>query len=134
MRWILAVLLAGCLGGGGGSTRPAVLPMLSELPSDPGQRDAILDQSQQTAGPEQRKGMTTRERKTETTAAYAAAILGSMFSSDQNVTLGVSTTGPVDARPSRREPNPDAGPGSGSANPAAIAPPAGELMPWVKLK
>lgn len=142
MRLVLAFLLAGCLGGGGGgggATRPGVMPMLSELPSDPGQRDAILDQSQQTAGPEQRKGMTKKERKAETTAAYAAAIIGSMFSSDQNVTLGVATTTdspdvPVPLPRGAADAGQGSGQGSGSATPAAVEPPPGQLLPWVKLK
>ena len=141
MRFVLAVMLAGCLGGGGGGggTRPGVMPMLSELPSDPGQRDAILDQSQQTAQPEQRKGMTKNERKAETTAAYAAAIIGSMFSSDQNVTLGVatetdSTDAPAPLPRSGGDAGQGSGQGSGSASSAVVEPPTGQLLPWVKLK
>jgi hypothetical protein len=96
MRPILAVfLLAGCFstgsGTGSGSMRPAVMPMLSELPSDPAKRSAILDSSTTVAGPEQRQGMTVKERKAETAAATAAAILGSLFSKTENVTLGTAT-------------------------------------------
>ena len=32
---------------------PAVTPKLSELPADPGRRDAVLDSSHVTSGPEQ---------------------------------------------------------------------------------
>src|SRR5438128_446832 len=65
MRTVLAlVLLSGCLGAGSatgtGATRPGVMPMLSELPSDPARRDAILDSSNAVAGPEQRKGSTVK--------------------------------------------------------------------------
>jgi hypothetical protein len=96
MRAILfVVLLGGCFGakgGGGGGSRPGVMPMLSELPGDAEKRNAILDSSNHTAGPEHRKGMTKKERKAETGAATAAAIIGSMFSNTQNVTLGTATT------------------------------------------
>lgn len=95
MRAILVVLLVGCAatgGGGGGGTRTGVMPLLSELPGDATKRDAILDSSNQVAGPEHRKGFTKKQRKAESTAATAAAILGSAFSKTQNVTLGAATT------------------------------------------
>src|SRR5882672_8893068 len=93
MRALLAlVLLGGCFGGGSsGATRPAVMPLLSELPIEPTKRDAVLEQSAATAGPEQRQGMTAKERKAETAAATAAAIIGSMFSTTTNVTLGTAS-------------------------------------------
>lgn len=96
MRVVLALVLStGCFGGslgGTGSTRPGVMPKLSELPGDAGHRDAVLDSSNQSAGPEHRKGMTVRERKVETGAATAAAIVGILFSKTSNVTLGTATT------------------------------------------
>jgi hypothetical protein len=133
MRYVLAFLLGGCLAGSlDANSRPAVIPKLSELPEDHAQRDAVLDQSHAIAGPEQRKGMTKKERKAETAAALAAAIIGDVFSSDHNVTIGVAIDSSAD------EPTPiprdDAkGSGSGVARPAASEP-AGELLPWVKLK
>jgi hypothetical protein len=137
MRFVLAVMLVGCLGGGSG-TRPAVTPMLSELPSDPDQRNQILDQSHATSGPEKQKPLTKKERKAETSAAYGAAILGSMFSKDQNVTLGIGTDTDGDDPPPPRVLQPLEGQGeaqgSGSASPVVVEPPSGALMPWVKLK
>src|SRR5215475_7417556 len=101
MRTVLAlVLLAGCFsagsGTGSGSTRPGVMPMLSELPADSTKRDAILDSSSTVAGPE-------------------AAIIGGMFSKTQNVTLGTATLFdegalaplPVPPRPPGSTENPD---------------------------
>ena len=135
MRSLIAVvLLGGCLGGGGsgaGFTRPGVLPMLSELPGDPGKRDAVLDSANTTAGPEHRKGQTARERKVETTAATAAAILGSMFSTTRNVTLGGAGTfeenhlvAPVPHAPKPAQPSEPIEPEvTGAA-----------LVPWVQLK
>jgi hypothetical protein len=126
--------------------------MLSELPTEPTKRDAVLEQASATAGPEQRQGMTAKERKAETTAATAAAILGSIFSKTQSVTLGAATQ--IDAselvapqatpRPRRPSPTekPDAKPGAkpdDSTRPEA--PPAddpgtsnADLIPWIKLK
>lgn len=146
MRSVLAFFIAGWLGGGlvgclagtlDANSRPAVIPKLSELPEDHAQRDAVLDQSHETAGPEQRKGMTKKERKIETAAALAAALIGDAFSSDHNVTIGVSTdTDPV--KPAHvhvdGEPREPAGQGAGSATPAVVQPPPGDLLPWVKLE
>lgn len=143
MRAVLAVvLLAGCLGAGSGtgpgSIRPAVMPMLSELPADPAKRDAILDSSSTVAGPEQRKGMTVKERKAETAAATAAAILGGLLSKTKNVTLGAATVFdesalaplPIPPRPPGSTDNPD-----DPANPPAPDSPSNkDLIPWIKLR
>jgi hypothetical protein len=157
MRALLAlVLLGGCFGGGSsGATRPAVMPLLSELPTEPTKRDAVLEQAATAAGPEQRKGMTAKERKAETAAATAAAIIGGIFSKTPSVTLGTSTL--VDesviapqATPRPRRPSPpENAPGKATdkapegADDAAKpdAPPAddpgtsnADLIPWIKLK
>ena len=140
MRAVLAVVLfAGCFsagsGAGSGSTRPAVLPMLSELPADPARRDAILDSSATVAGPEQRKGMTVKERKAETAAATAAAIIGSLFSKTTNVTLGTATVfdegalAPLPAPRAAGSDHPD-----DPANPPAQGDSNKDLIPWIKLK
>lgn len=162
MRALVAlVLLGACVGGGSGGsgsgaigpTRPAVMPLLSELPTDPEKRNAILDQSAQTAGPEQRKGMTVKERKAETAAATAAAILGSIFSKTSSVTLGTATVieenalvapqaaphkQPSTASKGKPGAKPEAN-GDEAAKPEA--PPAddpgpsnADLIPWIKLK
>jgi hypothetical protein len=142
MRAILAcLLLGGCVGAGigpsaGTGTRPGVMPMLSELPNDATKRDAILDSAANTAGPEQRSGLTTKEQAAETVGATAAAILGSLFSKTKNVSLGAATKldeGPVGVRH----------PGAPSADPTGAAdrdaPPAdadasnADLIPWIKL-
>lgn len=139
----LVALLGGCLGakvggGGGGGSRPGVMPMLSELPGDPEKRNTILDASAQTAGPEHRKGMTRQERKAETAAATAAAIIGSMFSKTQNVTLGAASTfdenlviAPETAPPSPSGSKDGAEPGADKTDGAGPEP--GPLVPWIKL-
>jgi hypothetical protein len=129
-----ALSLGGCLAGSlDANSRPSVIPKLSELPGDAEKRDGILDQSGRTAGPENRKGMTKRERKIETTAAFAAAMIGSWFSKSQNVTLGMATT--VDENhlfekpaPARSKAKSDKDAVKGDAAPAA-----NELVPWVNL-
>jgi hypothetical protein len=110
------------------------MPMLSELPSDPAKRDAILDSSNAVAGPEQRKGSTVKERKAETAASTAAAILGSMFSKTQNVTLG--SAGAFDEGPVAPLPPPQtaADPADPANSPAPIDTSNVDLIPWIKLR
>lgn len=142
MRAILVVvLLGGCSAantGGSGGARPGVMPLLSELPGDPEKRNAILDGSTQTAGPEQRKGMNNKERKAETAAATAAAILGSMFSKTKNVTLGTAGTfdeNAIVAPPTMpRSPSPTKDEPNGAGEVDGEEPEAEQLVPWIKLK
>lgn len=150
MRALVAlIMVAGCAGvgagGGGGSTRPGVMPMLSELPSDPAKRNAVLDSSAATAGPEQRQGMTSKERKAETAAATAAAIIGSMFSKTTSVTIGTASQfdeNAVLAPLTREDDGADAGdPAKAKAKdkdrakapPPGDPTPASDLVPWIKL-
>jgi hypothetical protein len=143
MRALLAlVLLGGCFSTGSstgsGSTRPGVMPMLSELPSDPARRDAILDSSGTVAGPEQRKGMTVKERKAETAASTAAAILGGLFSKTQNVTLGTATVFDEGALAPLPVPSPPLGsigrPDDPAKPPAPVDASNQDLIPWIKLR
>jgi predicted exporter len=119
------------------------MPLLSELPADPAKRDAVLDAASTTAGPEQRQGMTKKERKAETAAATAAAILGGLFSKTKSVTIGAATQLDEDeliapqAVPRVRPAS--AAKDDGAAKPGA--PPVDDregpntdLLPWIKLK
>jgi hypothetical protein len=112
------------------------MPMLSELPGDPAKRDAILDASSTVAGPEHRKGMTVKERKAETAASTAAAIIGGMFSKTQNVTIGTASVFDEDAL----APLPVPPPGSTDKPDDPARPPAPndtsntDLIPWIKLR
>jgi hypothetical protein len=120
------------------------MPMLSELPSDATKRDAILDAAANTAGPEQRSGLTSKEQAAETLGATAAAVLGSLFSKTKNVTLGAATKldeGPVGVHHAGPPRAPSADPSGGAAAPAnPDAPPADtdapntDLIPWIKLR
>jgi hypothetical protein len=139
--FVALLLLGGCFGAGSqGASRPAVMPLLSELPADATKRDAVLDSANTVAGPEHRKGMTSKERKVETAAATAAAILGEMFSSTQSVTLGTATL-----FDENQLSVPQAAPPPPSTSAADVAKPdarpandAGtsntDLIPWIKLK
>jgi hypothetical protein len=148
MRTLMAaVLLAGCVGSGSaGGSRPAVMPMLSELPSDPTKRDAVLDSASKTAGPEHRKGLTAKERKAATAAATAAAILGSMFSSTQSVTIGTANqfdenqliapdaVPPVQPPPSDAPADASQPSQPAAASPDDLATSHRDLIPWIKLR
>ncbi len=134
---VLTPFVAGCLGGGGGRTRPAVLNSMTEQPHDPEKRDAVLGQAHSTAGPEHRKGFTPKMRRVETTAATAAAWIGHLLSDHENTFLGTATTfdeGELLA-PIPEAPKAD-GKASDDEKPVEPLLPAddAELVPWVKLK
>lgn len=137
---LVTILLGGCFatggGGGSGGSRPGVMPMLSELPGDAEKRDAVLDSSNQTAGPEQRKGFTKKQRKAETFAATAAAMIGSAFSTTQNTTLGTATTfdeNDVAGQPKQAGGGTTTSTPDGTAEPQPATPDAPVSVPWVKL-
>ncbi|HWO19175.1 MAG TPA: hypothetical protein VNO30_10370 [Kofleriaceae bacterium] len=151
-----ALVILALLGGCAGRSRPAVIPMLSELPADPQKRDAVLDNAVAQPGPEQRKPLPPKLHKIETAAATAAAILGGLFSKTKSVTLGAASL--VDenrlfAPPPKRAARTGSGSGTGSGTDngsengnsdsdgdkqpsAAPEPdvPAGNLVPWVQIK
>lgn len=135
---LAAALLAGCVSTGNGSgqsSRPGVMPMLSELPGDPVKRDAVLDSANATPGPEHRKPVTPKQHKAETAAATAAAILGGMFSKTQNVTLGTRTSFEENLivepqpQPVRPRSQPEDSEAAGEIAQDGDAP----LVPWIKL-
>jgi len=145
MRALLAlVLFGGCVGaeggGAGGSSRPAVMPLLSELPGDATKRDAVLDSAATAASPEQRPGQTPTGRKVETAAATAAAILGGMLSSTKSVTIGTQSQFDEnqliapDAAPRLRPPSSSFGGAANPDLPPAEDPSNADLIPWIKLK
>ena len=143
MRLVLVVLVAGgCVGGRLDSNlRPSVVPKLSEMPADRERRDAVLDSSNVTTGPEQgssAKPLTRNERRGVTAAASAAAVLGWLFSDTENVTLGGATA--IDEN-ELVAPAPPAKIKSENAKDdktdttSTTDQPAGDpLVPWVKLK
>jgi len=111
------------------------MPMLSELPSDAAKRNAILDSSANVAGPEQRGSLTVKEQAAETVGATAAAVLGSLFSKTQNVTLGgAGNFGDAPAggvhRAGAAAP---AAPVNPDTDPPNTDPPNTDLIPWIKL-
>lgn len=130
-------LLGGCVGAGG--SRPAVIPKLSELPADPERRNAVLDSAVAQPGPEQRKPLPPKLHRAETAAATAAAILGEIFSSTKNVTLGAASL--VDENVLFAPPPPARRPREGAEREAEDGSTATEredrpenLVPWVRLK
>lgn len=138
-----ALLVLALLGGCAGSTRPSVMPKLSELPGDPTKRDAVLDSAGSEPGPEHRKPLPSRLHKIETAAATAAAVIGSLFSKTKSVTFGTASR--VDENrlfaptpPARRHrAAEDAADGTSddqeATPPAAVEQPV-DLVPWIRLK
>ncbi len=142
VRVFILLLCAAC----GGSMRPAVIPKLSELPVEPERRNGILDSAHAEPGPENQP-VSKKARKAETMAATAAAIIGTMFSKTENVTLGgasvIDENLLFDDEPKRKQPagqgEKPAGQGEKPAEPAAPGAPRdderepGALVPWVRL-
>lgn len=145
---MLAIALCGgCLAASAatsnGSSRPGVMPMLSELPGDPVKRDAVLDSAAATPGPEHhRQQLPGKQRKAETAAATAAAIIGGMFSKTQNVTIGTVSTfdenailAPLPQQPpkKRSEPASDGEAAGEAPEDAPLTEDGAPLVPWIKL-
>ena len=82
----IALMLAGCAG----PVRPAVTPTLSSLPSDPQERGQVLDSAARRPGPESRKPLAPTQQKIVTAAASAASLLGFLFSTSANTTIGLA--------------------------------------------
>jgi hypothetical protein len=130
LRAVIFIVLAAC---GAGSMHPAVIPKLSELPSEPERRDGVLDSAHAQPGPENKpKGK--KAQKAETYAATAAALIGLALSDHENVTLGGGGTfDENELFEDSQKPKPkDKEPGDKDEPPPEAKDEA--LVPWVKLK
>ena len=67
---------------------------MTQMPVETGKRDHLLDTASARPTVESRRQLTRRERKAETVAATAAAVVGWLMSSNENTVLGVG--GPID--------------------------------------
>jgi hypothetical protein len=103
-----------------------VAPNLANLPPDE-KVAAFLDSAGRRPQDDSRKKpLTPNELRAITVAASAAAVVGWLFSSSTNTTIGI---GVVDLdRPHRRNRRPSAA----SSTPPPVVP-AGPLVPWVNL-
>jgi hypothetical protein len=136
MRAMLAwIILGGCGASplaSSGTTKPAATPMLSELPTDADKRNSILDSAHYQPGPEQHGRLAPKERRAETAAATAAALIGSLFSKTQNVTLGtelvLDPVTPARPHPPGESTETDQGP------PPEERVTSDELVPWIRLQ
>lgn len=89
---ILIVLLGTWLPACAGNTKATVLPRIDSLPGEHVAREQRIESTEARPGPEHTQGKTRKWQQVETTAATAAAILGSIFSTTKTVTVGVSTS------------------------------------------
>ena len=93
MRGVIHIVLLGtCLPGCAGNTKASVLPRIDSLPGEHVAREQRIESTEARPGPEHTQGKTRKWQQVETTAATAAAILGSIFSTTKTVTVGVSTS------------------------------------------
>ena len=84
---VLALFVLGCAG----PTRLAATPLLSELPDDRREREALLDSSHARPTKESRKTLSPTMQKVENAAATAAAVVGYFFSTTKTVVIGTQT-------------------------------------------
>jgi hypothetical protein len=130
-----AVIHIACLGisaaACAGKPSPTVIPRIDSLPGEHVAREQRLESTAARPGPEHTKGKTRKWQQVETTAATAAAILGSIFSTTKTVTVGVSA--PIDENeivdPGYRDRagrKPDEAPAPETYDP-------NQLTPWVQL-
>lgn len=131
MRILMIIALSGACAG---PFRPAVINRMTELPADPGKRDAVLDSSTAQPGPEQRQRLSPKAATVETAAATAAAVLGTLFSKTRNVTIGGG--GGFDENALIDKPQPKRSEESGDAEPVPPAEPIDgtKLVPWIRLE
>lgn len=71
-----------------GRTKVGAAPTLSSLHHDREKREEQLKSAQTLPGPENRARRSETQLQVETAAATAAALIGSFFSSNPNVTIG----------------------------------------------
>jgi hypothetical protein len=132
VRAFVVIFCAACAG----SMRPAVIPKLSELPTEREQRNGILDQSHAEPSAEQQP-VSKKARKVETAAATAAAVIGVLFSKSSNVTLGAASAIDENAlferRQQRKRTQAKDGDDDNEATPAEPDVDTGTLVPWVRL-
>jgi hypothetical protein len=114
--------------------RPAVIHKVSELPSDPDRAGATLDASVAQPNAEQHAKLTPRQKQIETHAAFAAAVIGSLFSKTKNVGFGMATT--MDENriggPKKKQPKHDPDQDADDAPPPAPEPVT--AVPWLRLQ
>lgn len=114
-----------------GSAQPTTMRLLSSLPVDREKAHAQMDSATARPGDEgTRKPLPPKARKAETIAATAAAILGQMFSTSENVILGVgSRMEETNLVPGTRATVTREAPDDG----AVPYRDANELVPWLRL-
>lgn len=119
-----------CLSCAAGSPQPTTMRLLSSLPVDRERAHEQMDSATVRPSAESRRPLPPKVRQAETIAATAAALLGTLFSTSENVVLGVG--GPVEETnlvPGTRatvthEPSGGEPPPYGDAN---------ALVPWLRL-
>jgi hypothetical protein len=137
-RLLMALFLAACAG----PVKPAAIPNLTELPSDPQEQAEVLDSANQRPAPETRKPLSPKARQVETAAATAAALIGFFLSSSPNVMIGVAS--PIDEnllidpqhpKKKGRSPAADEDKPKGDQDASAgDAKPPENLVPWIRVR
>ena len=127
MRALILVMLVGC-NPLAVPEHPAVIQKLDQVPAD--HRDEAIDTTNLIRPTSENQPKTAKGRRQETVAAFAAAVIGDMFSKDSNVDFGLSW---VDSTPQKKSQQP-AAEEPPAAKPASTPPvDSTKLVPWIHL-
>jgi hypothetical protein len=124
MRAVLLVMLVGC-NPLAVPEHPAVIQKLDQVPE--AHRDEAIDTTTLIRPTSENQPTTAKGRRQETVAAFAAAMIGDMFSKDSNVDFGLDW---VDTTPQKKHPAPEEKPSAPQPAPAVDSK---ELVPWIRL-
>jgi hypothetical protein len=124
VKAVVLVLVAAC---GASAVTPALAPNIAAMPEDGDGRDHLVDSAMAQPTAEQQP-VSKQARREETAAATAAAILGMMFSKDDNVIMGIrmDENTVIDSKHPVGAPVVDEGSDAASGS-------AAQLVPWVRV-
>ena len=124
MRALILVMLFGC-NPLAVPEHPAVIQKLDQVPEE--HRDEAIDTTTLIRPTAENQPKTAKGRRQETLAAFAAAVIGDMFSKDSNVDFGLEW---VDTKPQKPHPAEETPP----AKPTPAPPEdSTKLVPWIRL-
>ena len=125
MRALILVMLFGC-NPLAVPEHPAVIQKLDQVPEE--HRDEAIDTTTLIRPTAENQPKTAKGRRQETLAAFAAAVIGDMFSKDSNVDFGLEW---VDTTSQKKRPTTEETPAAKPAPAPAVD--SKQLVPWVRL-
>jgi hypothetical protein len=106
---------------------PAVIQKLDQVPAE--HRDEAIDTTTLIRPTAENQPKTAKGRREETIGAFAAAVIGDMFSKSSNVDFGLEI---VDTQPQKKHPAAEETPAA-TPTPAPAPVDSTKLVPWIRL-